>query len=75
MLSEVLGLLLAASMGSGSVAPEGHEVCLMQHRCTREPVFCLVDDPRCAKPGAPQICFVTECDPPRDFEPPTAPGS
>ena len=75
MLVHVLGALLAASVGTGPHKLQPDEVCLLGRLCAREPVFCLVDDPRCAKPGGPEICFVTDCDPPRDFEPPTAPGS
>ena len=62
MLSHVLGVLLAASLGGGgphAVAPE--DVCLLQERCRREAVYCLVGDVTCDSWRDGRICFVAAC--------------
>ncbi len=52
----LVGALLALT-GANTVDPD--DVCLMRRSCEREPVFCLLDDPRCA--AEPEICLVEGC--------------
>ena len=58
----LLGALLAVTGPNGL---DAGDVCLVRRVCGPEPVFCLVDDPRCPGSDELEICFVNECAEPR----------
>ena len=61
MLTSVLGVLLAASLGSGPHALESEHTCLMQTPCYRSPVYCLVEERGCEPWRDGDVCFVMDC--------------
>ena len=69
MLTSVLGVLLAASLGSGPNAVRPEDTCLMEHRCDRVPVYCLVEKGRCDPSLDGDVCFVDGCRDLRLLEP------
>jgi hypothetical protein len=61
MLTSVIGVLLAASLGSPSHTLEPDDVCLLKDGCAREAIVCLVDDDRCATWRDDRVCLVDHC--------------
>lgn len=61
MFANVLGVLLAASLGSGPNGLLPEDMCLMRTRCDRAAVYCLVHDGRCEPWNDGDVCFVAEC--------------
>ena len=76
MLTGLLGVLLAASIGSPGphvVSPE--EICFLRDRCSTGPVLCLADPGGCGPVEDVTICYVSRCPEPGPVLTPRGRGS